>query len=404
MTNESDFLFAGLKVLDVGTWIASPLAATILGDFGATVIKVEAPKGGDPYRAMAALPIMPKTPVNFGWLLGSHNKRSITLNLKSEEGRDVLRKLVADCDVYVTNQPLPMRRALGLTYEDLAPLNERMIFASVTAYGEKGPDADLEAFDTVAWWARSGLMDHVRAPGALPAGTIAHAMGDHPTAVTLYAAIVTALLRRERTGKGSMVHTSLLANGVWSNAILGQAAMVGATFSDPKHTPLAPNDLLFETSDGRFVKPFMLRNQKEIDRLLVTAGLEWAIADPRFTDAQTRLTNLPVLSDLLTEAFLKRTAAEWVEIFRLAGTPLVLAARTADLPNDPQLIANNMVAPPTDPSVPAKLVINHPLNIDGLARVGTRHPPELGEHTREILSGLGYSEADISGLSDRDVT
>lgn len=403
MTEDSDLLFAGLKVLDVGTWIAGPVSATILADFGADVIKVEAPGTGDAYRYLPSAPTAPQSPYNYTWMCDARNKRSITLNLKSPEGHRILLELVKGCDVYVTNQPLPMRRALGLRYEDLAPLNDRMIYASLTAYGEEGPDAELEGFDGVAWWARTGLMDQVRSPGALPGGSVP-GMGDHPTAVSLYAAIVTALLRRERTGKGGRVHTSLLANGLWSNACLGSAAMVGAIFPDrAPQPPKTPNRVLFETSDGRLLQLYMVRTQEELDRMLIAAGLESVLADPRFADPETRMANAGELIALVRERFAQRTAADWMATFRAENVPVTLVALTADLPQDPQLLANNMVSLPTDPRVPAALIINHPLNIDGLARVGPRHAPELGEHTHEVLAELGYSESDIGGFAARGV-
>src|SRR5512139_840622 len=215
MANENDLLFEGLKVVDVASWIAGPVAATILADYGADVIKVEMPGTGDGYRALAAAPGMPVSDVNYTWMMDSRNKRSLTLNLKDPRGKAILLRLVADCDVYVTNQPMPMRRALGLTYDDLKQINPRMIFASLTAYGEDGPERDREGFDLVAYWARTGLMDLVRTGDVEPAQSLP-GMGDHPTAVALYAAIVTALFRREKTGAGSEVHTSLLANGVWA--------------------------------------------------------------------------------------------------------------------------------------------------------------------------------------------
>ena len=192
-TESEDLLFSGLKVVDCGTWIAGPVAGTILADFGASVIKVEVPGAGDPFRALSNGPLSPKSPYNYMWMCDGRNKRSISLNLAAPEGKEVLIKLVRDCDVFITNQPFPTRRKLGLDYEDLAPENPRMIYASLTAYGEQGPDAELEGFDGVAWWARSGLMDMVRYPAATPGGSVP-GMGDLPTAVSLYAATVRCML------------------------------------------------------------------------------------------------------------------------------------------------------------------------------------------------------------------
>ena len=226
---DADLLFEGLKVLDVGTWIAGPVAATMLADFGAEVTKIELPGRGDGYRHYAHTPGIPDAgEVNYTWLMDARNKRSLTLNLKDPRGKAILEKLIEDCDVYVTNQPQSLRRSLGLTYEELAALNPRMIYASLTAYGETGPERDREGFDLVAYWARSGLMDMVRQPGATPIQSLP-GMGDHPTAVALYASIVTALLRRERTGKGSKVHTSLIGNGLWAASCLAQAQLAVPT-------------------------------------------------------------------------------------------------------------------------------------------------------------------------------
>jgi len=403
--SDEPLLFEGLKVLDVGTWIAGPVAGTILADFGASVIKVEVPGAGDPYRALSQGPLSPKSDLNYMWMVDGRNKRSIALNLATPEGREILLRLVRECDVFITNQPFGTRRKLRTNYEDLAPENPRMIYASLTAYGEHGPDAELEGFDGVAWWARTGLMDLVRSPGSVPGGSVP-GMGDHPTAVSLYAAIVTALMRRERTGLGGKVHTSLLANGVWSNACLAQGAFVGAEFPDrsvPPAPPRAPNRVLYETSDGRLLQLYMVRTQAELDGMLLAAGRDDLLADERFADPVTRLENGAAFIEELRGTFIKRTAAEWMATFRAESVPVTLVAHVTDLPNDAQLLANNIVAPPTDPSVRAALIINHPINVEGLPQVGARHAPAVGENTGEVLAELGFDAAGIANLRERGV-
>lgn len=402
---DEPLLFEGLKVLDVGTWIAGPVAGTILADFGASVIKVEIPGAGDPYRALANGPLSPKSDMNYMWICDGRNKRSIALDLASEEGRDILLRLVRDCDVFITNQPFPTRRKLRLNYEDLAPENARMIYASLTAYGEHGPDAELEGFDHSAWWARSGLMDRVRYPGATPGGSVP-GMGDHPTAVSLYAAIVTALMRRERTGKGGKVHTSLLANGVWANACLAQGAVSGAEFpvrEVPPPPARYPNRVLYETSDGRFFNFFMVRTHEDFDAVLIAADRIDLLEDARFSDPEARLENGIELVGTLRQTFASRPVAEWRVIFQEHGIPATIVAEMEDLANDPQLRLNSIVAPPTDPAVAAGLVINHPLNIDGLPRRGAWHAPDVGEQTDEILAEMGFAPDEVSALRGRGV-
>ncbi|MBV9017513.1 MAG: CoA transferase, partial [Alphaproteobacteria bacterium] len=150
-------IFDGLKVIDCASFIAGPAAATVMSDFGAEVIKVEPPGMGDPYRRRA-IPNA-RNPLNPGFFFDTRNKKSLALDLRSERGRAVLYRLVKDSDVFITNYPPPARRRLGITYEELAPLNERLIYASFTGYGETGPEANKPGFDATAWWARTGLMD-----------------------------------------------------------------------------------------------------------------------------------------------------------------------------------------------------------------------------------------------------
>src|SRR5580698_9172214 len=179
-------IFEGLKVLDCASFIAAPAAATVLGDFGAEVIKIEPPGSGDPYRALPNLPGYPHSEHNFAWMLESRNKKSLALDLSKPEGQAVLFRLVAGADVFITNFPPGVRGRLGVTYDHLAHLNERLIYASFTGYGEKGAEADKPGFDSNAYWARSGLMDLVRADENTTPARSTPGMGDHPCGMALY--------------------------------------------------------------------------------------------------------------------------------------------------------------------------------------------------------------------------
>src|SRR5471030_3189769 len=174
-------IFSDLKVIDCASFIAGPAAATILSDFGADVIKVEPPGTGDPHRFLYMVEPNPKSTKNYFWQLTNRNKRSISLNLKHPEGGKILKKLIADADVFVVNFPPHVRSPLGITYEQVSAINPKIIYADITGYGEKGPEADKPGFDITAYWARTGLMDSARNEGSPPALPVS-GIGDHATA------------------------------------------------------------------------------------------------------------------------------------------------------------------------------------------------------------------------------
>jgi crotonobetainyl-CoA:carnitine CoA-transferase CaiB-like acyl-CoA transferase len=216
----------------LASFIAAPSAAVILSDFGADVIKVEPPTG-DPWRHAHKLPPQPQAVEPYQWHLVNRNKRGMTLDLKSRNAQQVLEKLVKWADVLIVNTPHPARKRLKLEYDDVVQWNPRLIYADVTGFGEKGPDANLPGFDTTSYWARSGLLSMTRDAGRT---TNLAGSGDNVTAVGLYSAIVTALYRRERTREGAYVKTSLLAEGVWSASVSIQAALCEAKFFSPATT------------------------------------------------------------------------------------------------------------------------------------------------------------------------
>src|SRR3984893_11559887 len=210
----NDNIFSGLKVVDLASFIAGPSAAVILSDFGADVIKVE-PPSGELRRHAHNMPPQPVAEDPYPWHLANGNNTGMALDLKSPGAHQILEKLVKWADVLIVNTPHPARARLKLNYEDVVQWNPRLIYADITGFGDKGPDADLPGFDITSYWARSGLLSMTRDAGAPPTWPVAGS-GDNATAVGLYSAIVTALYRRERTGEGAHVTASLLAGGLWS--------------------------------------------------------------------------------------------------------------------------------------------------------------------------------------------
>src|SRR5437763_15594259 len=224
----SDNIFSGLKVVDLASFIAGPGAAVILSDFGADVIKVEPPTG-DMWRIGYKIPPQPRAKDNYAWHLNNRNKRGLVLDLKSPSAAEVLERLVKWADVLIVNTPHPARKKLKLEYDDVIAWNPRLIYADLTGYGDNVPDATLPGFDLTAYWSRSGLLSQMPDAGAPPTWPVAGS-GDHATAVGLFSAIVMGLYRRERTGSGSYVTTSLLAEGAWSAGVHIAGALAGGTF------------------------------------------------------------------------------------------------------------------------------------------------------------------------------
>jgi|TARA_Y100000310_G_scaffold277468_1_gene295221 crotonobetainyl-CoA:carnitine CoA-transferase CaiB-like acyl-CoA transferase len=398
-----NYLFSGLKVLDVATVIAAPAAAMMLADFGADVIKVEQPGNGDMLRSIKDLPETPEAASDYMWQMDARNKRGIVLDLKTPEGIEVLRKLVAQCDVFITNHPYPVRESLGLTYEDLQPLKPDMIYASLTAYGEKGPERDRKGFDQLAYWARSGLMDLMRAPGTPPVQGLS-GMGDHPTGVALYAGIVTALLHRERTGEGGMVHTSLLANGLWSCSAIAQGIMAegdASLFREMRKTP--PSMMrVYRCKDDRWLQLNMVRNLELFSLLFMGLEATHLLTDERF-QPESMWENREALGEEIQRIIVTRTSDEWLDVFASCDVPVNRVAIVEEKPTDTQVLENQMAVRPSDPGIGVPLLVNHPIKVTSVSQVEPKPPPELGEHSEEILAELGYDDVTIRAMRDRGV-
>jgi len=304
---------------------------------------------------------------------------------------------VAEADVFITNFPPAVRARLGMTHAELAPLNSRLIYASFTGYGEKGEEANKPGFDSNAYWARSGLMDLVRADTATtPARSVA-GMGDHPCAMALYGAIVTALYKRERTGKGSHVSSNLMANGVWANGVLAQARLCGAKFSERRPRERALNAVTnhYQCRDGRWIILSLLNEERQWPALARCLGREDFITDARFATKADRHARSLELIKMFDQIFASRDLAEWRRILDGNGLVFGVVGILDDMPDDRQMIENDVLVPFEGDTM---LTVNSPIWVDGSDKARPKRPPGLGEHSDEILSEAGYDEAAIRQL------
>ena len=403
--NLKNLPLKGIKVLDAASYIAAPLASTLMSDYGAEVIKIESPTGDTFREAVKGGHVWPEADMDWAFILENRNKRSISIDLKTKKGQIILKKLVTNSDVFITNMPGKPRQKLGLSEKIIRNLNPKIIYASLTGYGEKGPDSKRTALDSTAYYGRSGLLEWSKTdnpnehpPFPIPGG------GDHPTGMSLFTSILLALMNREKTGEGTTVTTSLLANGIWSNAMLVQALLAG-------HKPIETfywNNLsalrnIYTLKDNTKFFMLLTNEDKHWQPLLNEFGLKHLKKDKNFNTEDKRQKNKKLLKHELQNAFGKYNYTELKEKLIKTGIVFTKIMSTKETINDPQTISNNMFMPIKGELMKKLKVVAPPLNIENAPRKTASKAPKLGEHNVEILKELGYSQNEIKQLQSKKI-
>ncbi len=385
----------GIKVLDLTRARAGPTCARLLADWGADVIKIEQPAALEPDGAVSA----PRDSADFQNL--QRNRRSLTLNLKDPDGLKVFMRLIESVDVVVENYRADVKHRLGIDYESLRAVNPRIILGSISGFGQDGPYGKRPGFDQIAQ-GMSGLMSITGAPGEGPM-RVGIAVADSSAGLYCASGILVALFERERSGEGQWVQTSLLealiamedfqaARYLMNGEVAGQAGN-----NHPTSIPTG----VFPTSDGHI--NIAASGGTMWIRLCETLGRPEWLEDARFADGDARSTNRDILNPMIAEETAKRTSADWIEELAAVGIPCGPIYDMAGVFADPQV--NHVgIAQEIDTLPYGKTrMVAQPVKLSRTpSRLVTR-PPALGEHTEEILDGLGYSADDIADLLRRNV-
>jgi crotonobetainyl-CoA:carnitine CoA-transferase CaiB-like acyl-CoA transferase len=387
----------GVRVVELGVWVAGPGAGGILADWGADVVKVEPPQG-DPARNFGRM-LGGDLPTNPVFELDNRGKRSISLDLSSERGVRVVHDLVADADVLLTNlRPAALER-LELGPRETCDRHPRLVYAIITGYGLEGPEAERGAYDIAAFWARAGIAESLRTPGG-PLPFQRGGMGDHSVAMTGAAMVSAALVERARTGYGQLVSTSLLRQGVYTIGFdVNVAVMWGRTLGigtrETMYSPVLNN---YAASDGKSFWIVGLEGDRHWPALARAVGHDEWITDPRFDSARNRAVHARELIGSLDEIFSTRTLDEWATAFAEEPELFWSPVNTIDdVVADEQFHAAHAVVDVPDEQGTLPMLAT-PVDFDGRPPTPRWRAPLLGEHTREVLREMGLDEDATASL------
>ena len=388
----------GIRVVEYGVFHAGPGGTAILSDLGAEVIKVESGVG-DPERYWNQVGSMDMTMVNgesMMFEISNRGKKGVYIDIKNEKGREALDRLIGSADVFLTNLRKSTKTRLGLDYAGVSAINPKIIYASVSGYGQEGPMSDLGAFDPLGM-ARSGMLF---VTGSEEPRLIHIAVLDQAAAITISHAIITALLARERTGTAQEVHVSLYSAGIW--LLYADLMLVNSMNLKPtelgdrrKHSPLRN---AFRCKDGKFIIGTHHPEEKYWETFCKATGKPELFEDPKFIDRKNRKANCEELIAIFDQVFLTRTRDEWMEIFLEKGMMFCSVQSIDEVASDPQALANNYMVPFQHPRLGDIMIPGYPVDF-GKQKAGTEGPaPTVGQHTDEVLMEMGYTAEELEKL------
>jgi crotonobetainyl-CoA:carnitine CoA-transferase CaiB-like acyl-CoA transferase len=390
---------AGIRVVELGFWVAGPAAAGIMADWGAEVIKIEPPTG-DPMRGLFSTAAGIDVPINPPFELDNRGKRSLALNLLHDEGRAVALTLLDRADVLVSNLRLSALERAGLDFATLQARNPRLVYCSISGYGPNGPDRDRPAYDIGAFWARAGVAASLTPKGSDPPQQRG-GMGDHITAIAAVSAVCAALVARQRTGEGQFVTASLLRTGVYVMGWDVNTRLRLGRVESPYDRHRIPNPLVncYRSSDGRWFWLLGLQGDRHWPDLIRAIERPELLNDPRFKDIRVRREHNEACVAILDEIFTARPMAYWADALDQAGMWWAPVQTVSEMIEDPQARASGAFVS-TQLAEGSADMVAAPADFASTPGPPPTMAPELGQHTEEVLLELGYDWERIASLRE----